>query len=198
MLRPLITTWIDDLWAARSWDQVQDTPRIEQAFAHVRRDTMRWPTMRDFLKCFPRPEATPQAHRPFDLEWHKGAGKNNSLTAKAHITFNCHRLGLPIPDWAVGESAAESEAILTLVAQIKQEQVEYAETLRRDSPKRERAEARDVGDDQDDDAGIGDLDDGTTPDRPARHLSRDALAACVGWEVYRDDAGRTSHAAASR
>jgi hypothetical protein len=197
MLRPLITTWMDDLWAARSWDQVRDTPRIEQAFAQVRREAQRWPTMREFLKCLPATEK-PQAHRPFDLEWHKGAGKNQSLTAKAHVTFNCHRLGLPIPDWAVGESAAESSAIFTLVAQIKQEQAEYAETLRRDNPKRERAEARDVGDDQGDDAGIGDPDDGATPDRPARNLSRDALAACVGWEVYRDDAGRTSHAAAER
>jgi hypothetical protein len=198
MLHPLITTWIDDLWAARSWDQVRDTPRIEQAFSQVRREVPRWPTMRDFLKCLPTTEAKPQAHRPFDLEWDKGEGKNNSLTAKAHITFNCHRLGLGIPDWAVGESAAESEAILTLVAQIKQEQADYAETLRRDHAQRERSEARDLADDQDDDAGLGGADDGTTPDRPARHLSRDALAACVGWEVYRDHAGPDSRAAAER
>ena len=58
-------------------------------------------------------------HQPFAIEWGKHEVKNRSLTAKAQVTFNCARLEIPVPAWALPDSDAESEAILRMVGEIK-------------------------------------------------------------------------------
>lgn len=71
------------------------------------------------------------------FEWGKHEVRNRSLTAKAHCTFNSHRLGIPVPSWCMPESDAEGIALLRMIEGIKADETARAAKLRRDH--RERA-----------------------------------------------------------
>lgn len=184
LLAPTIQTWINDLWAERAWGQVPDSPKIAEAFRRMRVECSRWPTMRDFMKHFPKAEPTPQAHRPFALEWNRNTPKNTSLTAKAHVTYNSLRLKLGVPHWALPVSDAEQAAIERMIADIHAEQIELAKTVHRPGAQRDGAEARDLGADQGDAAGDGGIPDGV--EGAGRDDRLDSVRRAVGgrWDAY--------------
>lgn len=196
LLAPTIQTWIDDLWPERQWGQVPDTAKIAEAFRKMRVECSRWPTMRDFMRHFPKADPTPQAHRTFEIEWNRNTPKNTSLTAKAHVTYNSLRLKLTVPDWALPASDAESSAIERMIADIHAEQTELAKTVCGTSAQRGRSEARDVGSDQGDAAGPGGVPDGMEGD--GRDDWRDSVRRAVGgkWDAYGDGGAVASGASA--
>jgi hypothetical protein len=53
--------WVATLTFERSWDCDRDTPRVRAAFLRLGRDSLRWPTPRDFLIALP---ATAQQRLP--------------------------------------------------------------------------------------------------------------------------------------
>jgi hypothetical protein len=91
------------------------------------------------------PPPEPEKFIPPVIEWHQHKASNRSLTAKAHCTFNCRRLGMPIPAWAAPDSDAESTAILQMIEEIKHEEAERAEGIRRDHRNHRAAQGADVG-----------------------------------------------------
>lgn len=70
------------------------------------------------------------------FEWGKHEVRNRSLTAKAHCTFNSHRLGITVPSWCMPESDAEGIALLRMIEGIKADETARAEKLRRDHRER--------------------------------------------------------------
>lgn len=185
--------WIEALAKARDW-KIEDRDAIRSAFrvllAREPQDgrAVFWPAPGDFLAHMPKERvyAAPyhqdaKSDRPiYALSWDKNNG-NRSLTAKAHCTYNCKRLGLDVPAWAMPESDAESEAILRLIESIHDEQKQ----LRKDHGIPERKEAADVVRDSNRSAGAGEaLPDVPGPDHGPSVEGRDALGEAVGEDEY--------------
>lgn len=187
-LKGCALTWIETLSASREWEMGRDRPLIRDAFIalqarqpHEGRAVF-WPAPGELLAHIPKPSAP--YHQTFEakyvLEWNKNKG-NRSLTAKAHCTYNCKRLGLDVPAWAMPESDAESEAILRLIESIHDEQKQ----LRKDHGIPERKETADVGRDSDRSAGAGEaLPDVPGPDHGPSVEGRDAIGEAVGDDEY--------------
>ena len=120
--------WLEVCEAQRGW-HMGEREAIREAFARLmaRKPAegrpVFWPAPGDLIAAMDGDKGARPApyHQPFAIEWDKHQPKNRSLTAKAHVTFNCARLEIPVPAWALPESDAESEAILQMVAEIKAE-----------------------------------------------------------------------------
>lgn len=117
LLGAAISQWVGDLWASREWVQDRDADGLDAAFRDLRLSAERWPALAEFVGKLPAVKT--QAYQPFAIEWDRHEVKNRSLTAKAHVTFNCARLEIPVPAWALPESDVESDAILRMIGGIK-------------------------------------------------------------------------------
>ena len=182
-----------DTWAADLYRESIQQSAVAGMFKDLRRTCTRWPTLAQAAAILHA--VKPQAHQPFALDWSRKP-ENASLTAKAHATYNCGRLKLPVPAWCMPSSDAEGAAILAMIEDIHRGEVERAEELRRDH--RERSGTQGAGMARDPAAQPG----SRTPDPVAtgggdRHssgdLERDELDDWRGGETadwpFDDDAG---------
>ena len=118
--------WLEVLEEQRGW-HIGEREAMREAFRKLMSRQPQegrpvfWPAPGDLINAMDGDKGSRPApyHQPFAIEWDKHQVKNRSLTAKAHVTFNCARLEIPVPKWALPESDAESEAILRMVGEIK-------------------------------------------------------------------------------
>ena len=129
----LIGTAIDT-WAADLYQETIPQSAVVGMFRELRRTCTRWPTIAQAAAILH--VVKPQAHQPFALDWSRKPD-NASLTAKAHATYNCGRLKLPVPAWCLPANDAEGSAILAMIEDIHRGEVQRAADLHRDH--RERA-----------------------------------------------------------
>lgn len=137
----LIGTAIDT-WAADLYRESIPQAAVVDMFRELRRTCSRWPTIAQAAAILHA--VKPQAHQPFAINWERKPN-NASLTAKAHATFNCARLGMKVPAWCLPADDAESAALLRMIEGIKVEEAERAAQLRRDYRERAGKESADVG-----------------------------------------------------
>ncbi len=131
-----------DTWAADLYRESIPQSAVAGMFRDLRRTCTRWPTLAQAAAIL-HPAAKPQAHQPFALDWSRKP-ENASLTAKAHATYNCGRLKLPVPAWCIPATDAEGAAILAMIEEIHGGEVERAEALRRDHRERDREKGADL------------------------------------------------------
>lgn len=117
--------WLESLETQRGWhigerDAIREAFRRLMARKPAEGRPVFWPAPGDLIAEMGGANS-PQApyHQPFAIEWDQHQVKNRSLTAKSHVTFDCARLEIPVPKWALPDSDAESEAILAMIGQIK-------------------------------------------------------------------------------
>lgn len=136
-----------DTWAADLYRESIPQSAVVDMFRELRRTCTRWPTIAQAAVLL-QPPVKPQAHQPFALDWSRKP-ENASLTAKAHATYNCGRLKLPVPSWCLPASDAEGAAILAMIEDIHRGEVSRAAGLHRDHGERAGTQganlARDTG-----------------------------------------------------
>ena len=142
-----------DTWAADLYRESIPQSAVAGMFRDLRRTCTRWPTLAQAAAIL-HPPSKPQAHQPFALDWSRKP-ENASLTAKAHATYNCGRLKLPVPQWCIPASDAEGAAILAMIEEIHGGEVERAEELRRDHRERGREEGANLARDPRPQSGSG-------------------------------------------
>ena len=85
-----VQVWLKAICRNRVFDQVQDTPRIREAFAMLAERSHRWPTPSDFLASLPSNVVPFQKPSRLESESRRAAG----LHALAEIN---KKLGIPAP-----------------------------------------------------------------------------------------------------
>lgn len=118
---PLVSTWVQDLWRARSW-KIEQLDAIKRTFGKLRTSSQRWPGMTHFLSAWR--EVANEEHRmhdnaKFQLEWHKHVPRNRSVIARAHARFNAMRQGIPIPPWTEADDDVTEPEIQAVIEQLE-------------------------------------------------------------------------------
>lgn len=85
-----VQVWLKAICRNRVFDQVQDTPRIREAFAMLAERSRRWPTPSDFLASLPSNVVPFQKPPKLESESRRAAG----FEALAVIN---KKLGIPPP-----------------------------------------------------------------------------------------------------
>ena len=183
-----------DTWGADLYRQTVKQSDVGEMFRELRRTCTRWPTLAQAAAIL-HPAAKPQAHQPFALDWSRKP-ENASLTAKAHATYNCGRLKMPVPAWCIPGSDAEGAAILSMIEEIHRGEVARAADLHRDHRERGREEGANLARDHRSQSGSGGPDSlaESGGDRDSSgDLERDELDDWRGGETadwpFDDDAG---------